>query len=73
MNESIRNQKSARPTANASLSALIATGRHLLRVKRLGLADHIGGFSEWIALCGYTRQQADRLVRLAMLAEGSTA
>lgn len=56
-----------------SLSARIETGRHLLRVKRLGLADQIGGFSEWIALCGYTRQQADRLVRLAETAEGRRA
>ncbi|MCU6709298.1 hypothetical protein M6D81_11330 [Paenibacillus sp. J5C_2022] len=48
-----------------SLAARIATGRHLLRVKRLGLADSIGGFNEWISLCGYTRQQADRLMRLA--------
>jgi len=57
----------------ATLSARLEIGRHLAYVKRNGLADQIGGFTEWAALCGYSRQQADRLVRLAELAEGRPA
>lgn len=48
-----------------TLSARITIGRELKRVKDGGLADHIGGFTEFIALIGYSRQQADRLVQLA--------
>lgn len=47
-----------------SLSQAIATGRQLAYIKRSNAADHIGGYTEWLALAGYTRQQADRLVAL---------
>jgi hypothetical protein len=40
-------------------------GAHLKRVRDEGLADAIGGFNEWIALCGYSRQQAERLIALS--------
>lgn len=55
-----------------TLTHALRTGRHLIHVKQSGLADQIGGFSEWIALCGYSRQQADRLMRLASRIGGST-
>ncbi|WP_337102400.1 hypothetical protein [Paenibacillus sp. YIM B09110] len=54
-------KKNAKPNVTNAL----AIGRHLAHVKRTGLADSIGGWAEWIALCGYTRQQADRLIALA--------
>ncbi|GMK47592.1 hypothetical protein PghCCS26_47220 [Paenibacillus glycanilyticus] len=54
---------------NVTIAQALEIGRHLAHVKRTGLADSIGGFSEFIALCGYTRQQADRLVALAMRTE----
>ncbi|MNV85638.1 hypothetical protein D3C71_1796080 [compost metagenome] len=47
-----------------SLSHAISLGRQLAYIKRTGAADHIGGFSEWLSLAGYSRQQADRLVAL---------
>ncbi|RAU96796.1 hypothetical protein DQG13_19760 [Paenibacillus sp. YN15] len=47
-----------------TLSHAISLGRQLAYIKRTGAADHIGGYAEWIALAGYTRQQADRLVAL---------
>lgn len=43
----------------------LAHGAHLKRVRDEGLANAIGGFTEWIALCGYTRQHAERLIALA--------
>ncbi|WP_213529375.1 hypothetical protein [Paenibacillus cisolokensis] len=52
----------------ASLTQLLEFGRELKRIKDAGLADHIGGFGEFIALVGLSRQQADRLVRLAEVA-----
>ncbi|GGF88045.1 hypothetical protein [Paenibacillus abyssi] len=55
---------------NASITqthASLAIGAHLAHIKRSGLADEIGGFYEWTASIGYSRQQADRLVRLAEL------
>lgn len=50
---------------NVTLSKNIAAGRHLKSVRDGDLAAHIGGYTEFIALIGYTRQQADRLVQLA--------
>lgn len=39
-------------------------GRHLKRVRDAGLADPIGGFTEWAASIGYSRHHADRLIRM---------
>jgi hypothetical protein len=50
---------------NVTLTQSLEIGRHLAHVKRTGLAESIGGFGEFIALCGYSRQQADRLIALA--------
>lgn len=47
------------------LAVKLVHGAHLKRVRDEGLAESIGGFGEWIALCGYSRQQADRLIALA--------
>lgn len=46
------------------LAVQLAHGAHLKRVRDGGHAESIGGFGEWIALCGYTRRQADRLIAL---------
>lgn len=46
------------------LAEKLAHGAHLKRIRDGGLAESIGGFGEWIALCGLSRQQADRLIAL---------
>lgn len=57
---------------NVTLTRSLEIGRHLAHVKRTGLAESIGGFGEFIALCGYSRQQADRLIALATRASRLT-
>jgi hypothetical protein len=53
-----------------SISASINAGRRLKTVRDTGAADSIGGFGEFIAMAGYSRQQADRLIRFAEIACG---
>ena len=50
--------------ANNRLTVQLARGAQLKRVRDGGLAESIGGFSEWIALIGMSRKQADRLITL---------
>lgn len=57
MNASLT-KKSRQPSA-------ATIGAHLKRVRDAGLANSIGGFNEWIALCGYSRQRAEQLIALA--------
>lgn len=46
------------------LARALIMGRHLKRIRDAGLADGIGGFTEWAASIGYSRFHADRLIRL---------
>lgn len=54
------------------LATNLEIARHLTHVKRNGLADHIGGFYEWVSLIGYSRQHADRLVSFYERITGSS-
>ncbi|MCD9024372.1 hypothetical protein [Cohnella silvisoli] len=56
-----------------SISARINAGRRLKTVRDTGAADHIGGFGEFVAIAGYSRQHADRLIRFAELVSGGSA
>ncbi|ANY67683.1 hypothetical protein BBD42_15325 [Paenibacillus sp. BIHB 4019] len=66
MNAVLTKTHAIKPTLSQSLKL----GAHLKHVRDAGLADAIGGFNEWIALCGLTRQRADRLIVLCERVNG---